>query len=314
MTHTTKYYEVRGLRLAYHEWGKADAPLALFFHGFLDHGLSFAPVAESLAKDFRIIAPDARGHGHSDWIGEGGYYHFADYFHDIATLIESLGVDRLHLIGHSMGGSIATGVASILGERVISSVMLEGMGPPSEPFDDLPQRLARWHKGLSKKANAGTRAERKNGRRLMPDLKTAAERLSSINSRLPPERALAFAQTFTEKLTLDGETGFGWRYDPLHRTIGSRPFRFEEAEHLWRSIQGPVLSLWGKESVFRPENVQRRHECLKDATIASIEDAGHNIHHDQAELVTRVIRTWLSGEYNSVAGPSVKLCEKDLSE
>jgi pimeloyl-ACP methyl ester carboxylesterase len=314
MTYTTKYYEVRGLSLAYHEWGQTNSPTIFFFHGFLDHGLSFAPVARELARDFRVIAPDARGHGHSDWIGQGGYYHFADYFHDICSLVEKLQIERLHLVGHSMGGSIATGVAAILGDRIESTVMLEGMGPPHEPFDDLPKRLERWHRGLSKSTNAQDRQGRKQSRKLMPDIKTAADRLSNLNSRLPEEGALGFAKTFTEEVQVSGQKGVVWRYDPLHRTIGSRAFRFEEAQHLWRSIHGPCLSLWGKESVFRPENVERRHRCLNDVKVALVHDSGHNIHHDQPEIVTGLIRNWIGSDRHHVERPGVTICGLDLVE
>jgi pimeloyl-ACP methyl ester carboxylesterase len=313
MNYETKFYNVRGLKLAYHEWGRVDAPVILFFHGFLDHGLSFAPVAEVLAQEFRVMAVDARGHGHSDWAGEGGYYHFADYFHDVAVLIESLGIESFHLIGHSMGGSIATGVAAMHGTRVESVVMLEGMGPPDEAFDDLPDRLKRWHKALQRDFNRMDRQGRKNARKAMDNVELASKRLSGLNSRLPEERALRFAKTFTEP-SISGEADeVVWRYDPLHRSIGSRPFRFEEAQHLWRAIDAPVLSLWGKESGFRPEQIERRHACLSDVQAGFIHEASHNIHHDQPEVVSRVIHAWVSGR-REIEADGFSGCDVDLGE
>ena len=295
MTYNTKYYKVRGLKLAYHEWGPTNAPVIFFFHGFLDHGLSFDPAAKELATDFRVIAPDARGYGHSDWIGDGGYYHFADYYHDISTLVEKLEIKELHLVGHSMRGSIATGVAAILGNRIRSTVLLEGMGPRNESLDDLPKRLSQWHRDLSETSNAQNRETRKQSRKWMPDLATAARRLQSINARLSKQRAHDLARTFTEAFTRLGQTGLAWRYDPLHRTIEPKPFRFEEVQYLWKNNHSSVLSLWGRDSALRPENLRQRHDCLRDVQVATIDDAGHNIHHDQPEIVARLIRDWVTG-------------------
>ena len=106
------YYSVRGLRLAYRTYGEAGGRPLLCFHGFLDHGASFRFMAEHL-PEFRVVAPDVRGHGHSDWVGPGGYYHFYDYYDDARALLDQLGWSRFALLGHSMGGSIATGLAAL---------------------------------------------------------------------------------------------------------------------------------------------------------------------------------------------------------
>ena len=295
----TGRFQVRGLNIAYHRWGKTDAPTVLFFHGFLDHGRSIEPVARELSDAYQIVAMDARGHGDSDWIGAGGYYHFVDYFHDACVLIDQLNLtqNELHLLGHSMGGSIATGVSSILGDRIKSVMMLEGMGPPDES-EVLPhKRLRDWQRGLAKSVNQATREERRDSRRSMPSIEAAADRLQGLNKNIPRSRALQFAHSFTEKVSGGEGTQYFWKFDPLHKTIGARPFLYEYARDLWQSISGPVLSLWGKDSVFRPEQVQRRHEALKNVVVGQIVGAGHNIHHDRPELLVPIMRTWLAGEY-----------------
>ena len=294
----TGRFQVRGLNIAYHRWGTMGAPTVLFFHGFLDHGRSIEPVARELSDTYQVIAMDARGHGDSDWIGAGGYYHFVDYFHDACVLIEHLRLadNELHLLGHSMGGSIATGVSSILGEKISSVMMLEGMGPPDES-DVLPhKRLRDWQKSLARPMNQGSREARRASRRSMPSIEAAADRLQGLNKNIPRERALQFAASFTEEISLENDSPqFFWKFDPLHKTLGARPFLYEYARDLWQNITAPVLSLWGSESVFRPEQVQRRHQCLEEVVVGKIEGAGHNIHHDKPELLVPLIRAWLSG-------------------
>src|SRR5258706_3132064 len=62
------------------EWNMGGAPTIVCCHGFLDLGWSFVWLAEELAAaGFRVVAFDWRGHGESEHVGRGGYYHFADY-------------------------------------------------------------------------------------------------------------------------------------------------------------------------------------------------------------------------------------------
>jgi pimeloyl-ACP methyl ester carboxylesterase len=152
---------VRGLPVAYSSWGLTPgAPeIVLCFHGFLDHGDSFAPVAEVLAQRLPVVALDFRGFGRSGWIGDGGYYHFMDYVADVERLHTHLGSPAVHLLAHSMGGSVATTFTSVRSEAVRSLVMLEGMGPPRE---DLVGR-AGAAAPLGRRAGRGAR-ERRRGR------------------------------------------------------------------------------------------------------------------------------------------------------
>ena len=81
----------------------------LLCHGFLDCAASFARVATALAeRGHRAIAFDWRGHGKTDWVGAGGYYHFPDYALDLYELTAALELERYHLVGHSMGGTATT--------------------------------------------------------------------------------------------------------------------------------------------------------------------------------------------------------------
>src|SRR5262245_55778139 len=90
-----------GTGLNYHllEWddAKADHTIVLV-HGFLDNCWGFRRLAEAgLHERFHVIAPDLRGHGDSDWIGPGGYYHFSDYVADLHELIQKIARGTLSL-------------------------------------------------------------------------------------------------------------------------------------------------------------------------------------------------------------------------
>lgn len=279
----------RGLPLAVHEWGPPAAPVLLCLHGFLDHGRSFAPLARSLGGRYRVIAPDMRGHGESGWVGAGGYYHFYDYFDDVRRVLAARAPEGpLRILGHSMGGSVATGVAALLGDRVEGMVLLEGMGPPLTDLSRTPERLRRWLRALEQSGIDGDARHRSLARRPMPDVEAAEDRLMRANPRLSRAVAQELAGSFTEPHPK--EPGLVWRYDPLHRTPAAKPFVEGEAKGLWAAIQAPVLSLYG-DAGMRPDDLADRHACLSALTFATLA-GGHNLHHELPEVVAGAVR-WL---------------------
>jgi pimeloyl-ACP methyl ester carboxylesterase len=281
---------IRGLELAYHTFGDpAQFPL-LLLHGFFDHGLSFAPMLRALGAPFFCIALDHRGHGDSGWIGDGGYYYFTDYFQDVLVLIDHLGLDRFGLVGHSMGGGIATGVAAMLPEKVKAVVLLEGMGPPYHDANDNLLRLDRWLDALKKPEVNLDRAGRRRARAPMPSLEAAVDRLQRANPRLAPAIARELASTFTEA----HEGGVVWKLDPLHRTPSPKAYLQVEIEPLWRAMTMPVLSVHGTESPWLAIDLDHRHACLPNVTVERVQGAGHNLHHEQPEIVAGLVTRWFS--------------------
>ena len=185
------------MRLAYHVFGPADGRPLLCVHGFLDHGQSFRFLAEQLPS-FRVVAPDVRGHGASDWVGPGGYYHFYDYYDDARALVDALGWSQFALLGHSMGGSIATGLAALEADRVEALIVLEGMGPSFADLSKSVDRLRGWSFVMRKAPHAEGPEGRRAARRVMADVDAAARRLRAVNPRLAADRARGLAETFTE--------------------------------------------------------------------------------------------------------------------
>jgi len=298
-------FSVRGLPLAYSVWGdqqKAAEKGVLFcFHGFLDHGHSFATIARALTSELPVIAVDFRGFGHSGWLGDGGYYHFLDNVADAVLLHAALGSPPVHLLAHSMGGSVATAFASARPELVRSLILLEGMGPPREDLDLAPVRLRRWIESLADPVLAGPAMQRRAARKPMRDVSEAAERMIRTNPRLPRDRALELATYGSED---DPRGGVVWRFDPLHRTPGARPFNADEYAHHWREVKAPVLSLYGDASEWMLADLAERHALLASCVMGTVVNAGHNIHHDQPDVVADAVRAWVRGEQALPAGIS----------
>lgn len=289
-TRTTARYTVRGLELAFHTWGAPAQPALVCLHGFQDHGGSWARTARLLSGRYFVIAPDLRGHGESGWVGAGGDYHFYDYFYDVAELLDHLRLPRFVLVGHSMGGNVASGVTSMLGERVQALVLLEGMGFQAHDLADTVNRLNRWAMTLRRDGINLDPAGRRRARQVMADLAEAADRLRRYNERLSEAHALELAATFTEEV----EGGVAWRFDPLHKVPSAKPYLIDEVAAMWRAISCPTLSLYGSESPWIPDDLDRRLACIRELRSVLVDGAGHNVHHDQPEVLARVIERFVA--------------------
>src|SRR6266568_1061323 len=124
----SEFVQVRGLRYHCRCWGEALAPKLFMLHGWMDVSASFQFLVDALRGDWRVIAPDWRGFGLSEWAKSDGYW-FPDYFADLDRLLEHFQPDSpATLVGHSMGGNVAAMYAGIRPERVAKLVNLEGLG------------------------------------------------------------------------------------------------------------------------------------------------------------------------------------------
>ncbi len=87
-----------------HEWGDPDAPAVVCLHGVNAHGRRFRKLAEErLVPQFRVLAPDLRGHGRSTWEPP---WTLARHVADVREAIGARGVERASVIGHSFGGRL----------------------------------------------------------------------------------------------------------------------------------------------------------------------------------------------------------------
>jgi pimeloyl-ACP methyl ester carboxylesterase len=266
-------------RLRHHllEWGDAG-PVVLLLHGFLEHAHAWDLVAPALADaGFHAFALDLRGHGDSEWIGAGGYYHFADYTADLAGIVRALG-GRVALVGHSMGGSAAVVYAGTEPERVSALVCVESLGPPDMGIETAPERFAAWIDDLER-VRARPRAR--------VTIEEAAARLRERFPRFSPEVARLMAEHGTR--AEDGARV--WKFDPLHQTRSPQPYSVAQARAFWLRITCPTLYVEGGASELRldPADLAERLRVLR-ARRAVVADAAHHPHLERpAALATMLI-------------------------
>lgn len=121
--------------LAYRVAGDQTGEPVVLIHAFASQSTSWNVVAAALAgRGFRVIAPDLRGHGRSAWTDT---YALEDFEHDLIILLDTLELDRVSLVGHSLGGHLALRLAARMPDRVDRLVIEAAPVPPRDAADAL---------------------------------------------------------------------------------------------------------------------------------------------------------------------------------
>lgn len=136
-----KQVTVGDLSIHYYEGGPSNAQTILMVHGFAANKDNWLRFARHLSKDYRIIALDLPGFGASD--RPAGSYDVGTQTERLASVIEALGIGRLHLIGNSMGGHISALYAARYPDKVLSLALLDNAGITSPQPSELMQLLER---------------------------------------------------------------------------------------------------------------------------------------------------------------------------
>ena len=105
------FVDLSGFRVAYREWGRADAAQTIvLIHGLTSSSLSWIRVAPVLARRYRVLAVDLKGHG--DSARTPGGYQLAEQAREVAAFCAALGLRNVTVMGHSWGGAIALMLAT----------------------------------------------------------------------------------------------------------------------------------------------------------------------------------------------------------
>ncbi|MDA8259321.1 MAG: alpha/beta hydrolase [Betaproteobacteria bacterium] len=283
----SQFLDIRGRRLHVRLWGPETAPMLVLLHGWCDVSASWQFVVDALARDWRIVAPDWRGFGLSEWNND--VYWFPDYMADLdALLLHYSPQAPVRLVGHSLGGNAACLYAGVRPARVAQLINLEGLGLRRYAPDEAPERYANWLDQLRDTPSF----------RSYPDRSAFAARLQKENPRLSDEKARFLAQCMGED---DGAGGIHLAADPFHRWVNPTIYRVEEAKAIWRQVTAPVLWVTAADSaIFKQlfaidsEEYRSRIACFREVREVMLDDCGHNLHHDQPQQVAQLIEEFFS--------------------
>ena len=273
--------DAQGLALHVRQRHASGAPAVLFLHGWLDHSHSFDALTAHLPEDWRLVLLDFRGMGRSGHVGGGGTYHFSDYTLDVESVRVGLGLDAVHLVGHSLGGIVSLAYAAARPDAVKSVFLIESIGPTAGAPALALERL----RGFLDDSH------RPPHRKRYPDVEAAAARLRENNPSLPGPAALHLARHGTEAF----EDGVAFTFDPRHR----RRFGMSYDEAQWLAVQAgircPVRLVRGTEGLAPDEALLRRRLDGLPTLVGppDLIPGGHHVHMEQPEAVARALTDFL---------------------
>ncbi|MGD9603170.1 MAG: alpha/beta fold hydrolase [Gammaproteobacteria bacterium] len=284
---TSHSYFSQRLRLHYVDWGNPGAPPLLLVHGGRDHCRNWDWLAQALRADWHVIAPDLRGHGDSQWSGDGSY-RMDTYVYDLAQLIHQQKLAPVTIVAHSLGGNISLRYAGIFPDTVRKLVAIEGLGAS-------PKMVAERAKlPLAERMRIWVKEQREFSGRLprrYASIEEAFKRMQEENKHLSP----AQARHLTEHGVNQNEDGtFSWKFDNYVRSWPAFDMATDEVAQLWAGITCPTLLVYGKESGASNPLIDGRAKHFRDVRVEVFERAGHWVHHDRFDDFLALVRAFIA--------------------
>ena len=253
-------------------WNQGAPVRVLALHGWLDNAASFAPMAPYL-DGLDVVALDLPGHGGSAHRAPGYDYAFVDWIHDVLDALDGLGWERAVLLGHSMGGGIASLVAASVPERVERLALIEALGPLGGRAEDAVTRL-RSAVAARRVADAAMRGGKSSRLvRTLPSREAAIDARLAASAMTREAAALIVDRNLREVAPVDGKPGgVAWRSDPRLKLPGH--VRSDEATvQAWlAAIECPVLVLAADPSppYFTPSIRDSRVHALREGRCVAV--------------------------------------------
>lgn len=264
---------VHGYERAYRMAGRG--PAVLFLHGIGDDSSTWLELLTSLADDFTVIAPDLLGHGFS--AKPRADYSVAAYACGMRDLLTTLDVDRVTVVGHSLGGGVAMQFAYQFPERCERLVLVGsgGVGASVHP-------LLR----LAAAPGAGLLLPLLGARPALPVLRGLAGLLRiSDDLDYVVARYLRLVEPGTRSAFLR----------TLRSVVDWRGQVVNMVDRCYLTEGIPTLLVWGTEdSVVPSGHALRAHRAMPGSRLVLFEGAGHFPHRSDPRRFAEILREFLS--------------------
>lgn len=274
-----QYRVIHGHRRAFVHAG--SGPALLLIHGIGDCSDTWLDVMARLAKDYTVIAPDLLGHGRSD--KPRADYSVAGYANAMRDLISVLDVDRVTIIGHSLGGGVALQFAYQYPDRCERLVLVSSGGVSREVHSILRLAAAPAASDLA-----------------LPLLRFGA-------TRYLVQRALQLAQHLETDLGRDAgnllrvlealpdATSRAAFLRTLRAVVDSRGQVITMLDRCYLTSGMPTLLMWGTRDPIIPfHHAQIAHRAMPGSRLEVFDEAGHFPHHYDPDRFVSVLREFLT--------------------
>lgn len=253
------------------------APRLLCIHGWLDNANSFIPMMPYLPA-FDLVAIDLSGHGYSEALPQG--YSLHEQCYQLTRVIEALGWSDCHLVGHSLGGSIAAMLAVANPDIIQSLTMIDCSGPLSEEAEQLPGRMRRALQDRLRPQRFESRLFANKQEAIEARLKATTMRPSS--ARLIIDRQL---------IATDG--GYRWRFDARWRYASAQYQTQAQVQAVLSAIACKTLTIMADEGFLASRaDTSTRLGCLQEHEGITL-PGHHHLHMDTPEPVATAINRFL---------------------
>lgn len=266
-----------GVRMHYRDEGQTNGPTLLLVHGFSASLHTWAPWAERLSDDYRVISIDLPGHGLTR--APAGYQASIENFRDaVAAFVQTQGLARFAIAGSSMGGHVAWEYALAHPDQVEALILADASGWPE------------------------TRAEYANDPPVFKLLRNpiAGPILRDLDNRRLIRQGLE-ASFYDRALVTDDMVA---RYSDLSRapghreiilqmTLGFRSRNHATPERLV-ALQMPVLILSGDhDNLVPPEHARMFHDAIAGSELVMFENVGHIPQEERPDESAMAVREFL---------------------
>lgn len=268
-----KHTDARGRVTPYLELGTPRRGTLVWLHGFSDRFDTILQAAPHLREDFRIVSPSLPAFGEG-WVDPGERHTFSAFADWMEGVLRDVVHEPFHLMGNSLGGATALGVAARMPDRVRSVIALNNAGVLLDGVHCVTAEMSAGQNLFVVREPA--------------DYHALNRRIFAREVKLP--RPIA-AHLFHES-----KRNAEW-YTRVTQDLGESEVRAEGPG--WRSfvdlpaIRVPALVLWGDQDTLFPvahgEHVAR---TVQDGRLELLEGVGHCAHLESPRRLAESVRKW----------------------
>ena len=256
------------MKLFSRQYSDGGPPL-IILHGLFGNQANWAGHAKELANDYSVYAFDLRNHGKSDWSDEHSYPVLAE---DVCETINELGLERVSMIGHSMGGKTAMYCALAYPELVDKLVVVD-IAPVTYLSGEYMPLSAMQAVDLS-------------------ELRSRQQAASIMAQYIDTEEIINFLLT---NLQRNKEGEFSWRCNL--KVIASHFDEIRSWPELENVFAGETLFVKGADSDYLQEKYRGEIALhFPNSALKIIDNAGHWVHSQKPKAFLKIVSGFLSAE------------------
>ena len=260
-----------GISLAYVDVGPRDAPVVLLIHGYTSNARGWVPLLPYLDQSRRYLIPDLRGHGQSS--KPDCCYDRTTFAYDLRLLLDNLHIERVDVVGTSLGSLIAQAFAENWPERTRRLVLQSSSGGPLAACESEPAGAAVF------------------------DFRST---ILSLQDPIDPESQFMIAW-YTSTAPVDAEFLRRQRRDAaaipvrVWLAILDQGLNLRDLQEDLQRIRAPTLLIWGGlDNLFGARDRCSLRKPLPQAEVRLFEKLGHNAYWEDPRAVASAINAFLA--------------------